>query len=37
MTVFNVGYPGCDGQPERVGTVLESIRDAEVPGWRNKV
>ena len=37
MTVFNEGCRDRDGKPERVGIVLESILDTEVPGWRNKV
>ncbi len=37
MTVFNERCHDCGKKPERTGTVLASILDAEVPGWRNKV
>ncbi len=37
MTVFNERCHDCGKKPERAGTLLESILDAEVPGWRNKV
>lgn len=37
MTVFNERCHGGGKKPERTGTVLASILDAEVPGWRNKV
>ncbi len=37
MTVFNERCHDRGGKPERAGTVLASILDAEVPGWRNKV
>lgn len=37
MTVFNERSHDCGKKPERAETLLESILDAEVPGWRNKV
>ncbi len=37
MRVCNMAYHRRGGKSERVGIVLESILDAEVPGWRNKV
>ncbi len=37
MTVFNERCHDRGKKPERAETVLASILDAEVPGWRHKV